>query len=416
MDHFRYIDGTAHCEAVPLKKIAERVGTPAYVYSRATLVRHCTRLTSAFNDYPTLACFAVKANSNVSVLREIGRLGFGADVVSVGELERALVAGIPGSRIVYSGVGKRRDEIERAFAAEILSFNVESDFELRLVETIAKERRTPARVSLRINPNIDAKTHPKISTGLYSTKFGMTEGDARALVRQFKSSPHLRFVGVGCHIGSQITEIGPLAMAAERMVAIAREFQAEGLPLEILDMGGGLGIRYDDEDPPTLEAYAKTLISAVKPTGLRLVVEPGRVIVGNIGVIVTSVMGVKTTPDRAFVMVDAAMNDLLRPSIYGSWHEILPVDERLNTAPKQLTDVVGPICETGDFLGKDRQLAAPEAGALMMIRSCGAYSSSMASTYNSRPRAPEILVDGDTFRVIRPRENLADLWKPEIVD
>ena len=414
MDHFKYVNGSVHCEGVSLKKIAEQVGTPAYVYSSATLIRHCQALQEAFKGYPTLPCYAVKANSNLSVLREVFNQGFGADVVSIGELERALLAGALPEKIVFSGVGKRPDEISRALDAGILSFNLESAFELRHISEVAAAKKKVARICMRINPNIDAKTHPKIATGLYSTKFGMAEETARALLQEFKLDKNIKLVGLACHIGSQIVDIKPLQEAANSMRRFADEVVNLGYPLEFVNMGGGLGIRYNDETPPSLEVYAKSLIDAISPTGLRLIIEPGRVIMGNVGVIITKCIGSKSTPEKTFVIVDVAMNDLLRPSIYGAFHDILPVDESILAGVNRLTDVVGPVCETGDFIGRDRMAPPIPENALLYVRSAGAYAASMASNYNSRPRGVEVMVRGSEFFVVRKREKLEQLWADEL--
>lgn len=415
MDHFHYVNGIATCEEVPLPRIAEAVGTPAYIYSAATLRRHCRRFAQAFSRYDALPCFAVKANSNLSVLAEIFASGFGADIVSVGELERALLSGAKPKEIVFSGVGKREDEIRRGLEAGILSFNVESEAELSLVARIAAERSDVAPVSLRVNPNIDAKTNPKIATGLHSTKFGIPEDVALQLIDKVGASPALKLVGLACHIGSQITDLTPLKEAAQRMVGLAQGAQQRGHELKLINMGGGLGIRYRSETPPELEDYAETLIREVKPTGLRLLVEPGRVVAGNSGILLSRVLGLKQTPAKTFVVCDAAMNDLTRPTLYDSYHEILPVREAAapDESASPVCDYVGPICETGDILGQDRPCPTLEAGEFIYVRGCGAYAAAMASQYNSRPRAPEVLVDGDEFFVIRPRETLESLWAGE---
>lgn len=414
MDHFQIRDDVYFCEDLALPELAKAVGTPAYIYSKATLVRHARRLREAFASYPTLPCFAVKANSNLSVLNLLFREGYGADLVSLGELERALAAGVKPDTIVFSGVGKRVDEIERALQVGIMSFNVESPYELDAISAAAKIAGKVANVCLRINPNIDAKTNEKIATGLYSTKFGLPEADLPALVARIKADKHLSLIGLACHIGSQITEIGPLRDAAHRMAEISRNVQALDVDLKLLNMGGGLGIRYLDETPPSLEEYARTLIDAARPTGLKLVIEPGRVLVGNIGVLLTKVIGVKRTPERHFIVLDAAMNDLLRPSLYEAYHEIEPVKTPSTKATRVICDFVGPICETGDYLGKNRSAALPQEGDLFMIRGAGAYGSSMASQYNSRPRAPEVMVDGCSFHIVKPREKLASLWADEL--
>lgn len=412
MDHFLASGGRMFCENVAMQDIADAQGTPAYVYSRATLSRHCEKLKQAFAAYPTLACFAVKANSNLHYLREVFSHGLGADLVSLGELERARIAGVDPGKVVFSGVGKREDEIVAALDMDILSFNVESEFELANIARLAAERGVVANISLRINPNIDAKTNPKITTGLYNTKFGLPEALARRLIGEIGEMSQLRLVGLACHIGSQITDLAPLGQAALRMAAFCAEVRSDAPDLKLINMGGGLGIRYRDENPPGLDDYAQTLISAIRPTGLKLVIEPGRVLAGNTGVLLTRVIGVKTTPDKTFVVVDGAMNDLLRPSMYDSFHDIVAVDEA-GPGAEVIADFVGPVCETGDTLGKDRAVALPSPGDLFVVRGCGAYAASMSFQYNSRPRAPELLVDGSEVRVIRRRETLQDLWSLE---
>lgn len=413
MDFFQYKSGDLYCEGIRLAELADRFGTPSYIYSQATLLRHCRRLLKAFDSYPTTACFAVKSNSNLSVLRTIFSEGFGADLVSAGELERSLQAGVTPSRIVFSGVGKLDQEIVAGLNANILSFNVESDFELHAIARLAREAGKVARVSLRINPNIDARTNEKIATGLYSTKFGIPETELAAHLQIIKDSPSLKLVGVACHIGSQITDLAPLRDAATRMAQVAKNVVAAGFQLELVDMGGGLGIRYSSESTPELEDYASTLIGAIKPTGLRLVIEPGRVLVGNIGILLSRVIGVKRTPQKNFIILDAAMNDLMRPTLYGSYHDIVPVNEYPGATDPQLCDFVGPVCETGDYLGKDRRCPVPKAGDLFAVRGCGAYAAIMASNYNSRGIAPEIMVEGDEAKVIRRRQKPAEIWQYE---
>jgi diaminopimelate decarboxylase len=418
LDHFKYKDDVAFCEDIALTHLADTFGTPVYVYSETTLRQHCRNLKKAFEGHPTLPCFAVKANSNLTFLQTIFSEGFGADLVSLGELERALLAGVNPKEIVFSGVGKKPEEIRRALEVGILSFNVESQYELKTIAQLAKEKNIVARVCLRINPNIDAKTNPKIATGLYTTKFGLAENEAEELTESAKRDPALKLVGLACHIGSQITELGPLHEAAVRMAEIAKKAQEKGHQLEFLNMGGGLGIRYKNESPPSLQDYANALIDATRSVGLKLVIEPGRVIAGNAGVLLTKVIGVKKTPAKHFIVVDAAMNDLVRPTLYNSFHEILPAktarNKNLGPSKKVLCDFVGPICETGDYLGKDRLVDLPQEGDLFFIRSCGAYGSSMASQYNSRPRAPEVFVQKDVVRLIRPREKLDSLWAEEL--
>jgi diaminopimelate decarboxylase len=412
LDHFLYRDGHAFCEDVPLATLAEKVGTPAYVYTRATLRRHCREFRRAFAAHPTLPCFAVKANSNLAVLKDILAEGFGADLVSLGELERALAAGARPAELVFSGVGKRPDEIARALRVGLLSFNVESPAELELIATLAGEAGVVAPVALRLNPDIDAKTNEKIATGLYTTKFGLPEGDLPALATRIAQDKRLSLVGLACHIGSQILDIAPLAKAASRLAEQAQTLKTAGHRLSFVNMGGGLGIRYRDEKPPALDDYARALIGAVAPTGLRLLLEPGRVVAGNAGILLARVILVKRTPVRTFIILDAAMNDLIRPSLYDAWHAIEPESTK-GTGAEAVCDFVGPVCETGDYLGKERRVKIPAAGDLFMIRGCGAYGASMASQYNTRPRAPEVLVDGDRWQIVRPRETLDDLLGPE---
>ena len=411
MDHFNMRNGEVYCEDVPLRRIAEEVGTPTYVYSSATLDRHIRVMQDAFAAWPTLICYAVKANSNLGVLGRVFQAGCGADLVSGGELLRSLKAGVAPEKVVFSGIGKTRDEIALGLEAGILAFNVESAFELEHIREVAVAKNLVAPINLRINPDVDARTHPKIATGMYSSKFGIVADEARRLAALIRDDPALRLRGLACHIGSQMTSLGPLAEAADYMVGFVKELQADGHEPEVLDMGGGLGIRYQEENPPLPEDYAATLIDRVRTSGLKLIIEPGRVVVGNAGVLLNRVLGVKTTPHKKFVVVDGAMNDLLRPGMYDSWHDILPVRPG-NSAPARV-DVVGPICESTDFFGKDRSIPLPEAGDLLYVRSCGAYGSTMSSNYNSRPRTAEVLVEGDTYRVVRRREKPEELWALE---
>jgi diaminopimelate decarboxylase len=411
MDVFELRGDETYCEGVALHEIAAEVGTPAYVYSKSFLRARVAQLHDAFAAYPTQICYAVKANSNLSVLRAIFEAGTGADIVSVGELERALKAGVDPRQIVYSGVGKRDDEIQRAMDVGILSFNVESAAEMDSLARIAKARDARIPISLRVNPNISVKTNPKIATGLFSTKFGLVEGEALELAERLLNHPHLQLLGVGCHLGSQILDLSPMAEAAEVIAALARKLIEAGHRLEFVDMGGGLGITYKDERAPSLEKYAEILIQAVKPTGLRLLVEPGRWLVGNAGVLLTTVMATKKTPQKAFLIVDGAMNDLIRPAMYDAYHGIFPV--RKSHGRHEPYDVVGPVCETSDIFGTERSLPHLKAGDLIYIQSAGAYGSSMASNYNTRARPAEVLVDGHHFRIIRKREALEDLWRGE---
>lgn len=411
MDALNYRSGEAHCEQVSLARIAAEVGTPCFVYSRASLTSAARALTGAFAAHPTLACYAVKANGNLSVLKELFSQGLGADVVSAGEMERALAAGVRADRIVFSGVGKTDEEISRALENAILALNVESLEEIQRIGIIARRLKRTAPICLRVNPNIDAKTNPYIATGLYTTKFGIAESDLPEALSLVKKLGEVRLLGLACHIGSQITELGPFTEAARRMSELSVKVRSQGFPLESLDLGGGLGIRYDDETPPSISDYAKTLLTAVAPTGLKLILEPGRWLVGNAGLLVTRVIGTKRTPEKRFLIVDAAMNDLARPALYDAFHRIVPFREKAWSADQG--DIVGPICESGDFLAKDRKLPDATAGDLLIVQSCGAYGSSMSSRYNCRPLSPEVLVDGAQFRIVRPRETTASQWESE---
>ncbi len=411
MDHFVYRDRQLHAEDVPLAEIAAAWGTPAYVYSRATLERHWRAFDDALADHDHLVCFAVKANSNLAVLDVLARLGSGFDIVSVGELERVLAAGGDPARVVFSGVGKRADEMRRALEVGIHCFNVESVAELERLNAVAGEAGRPAPVSLRVNPDVDAGTHPYISTGLKENKFGIDIHEVEAVYRRAADLPHIRVLGVDCHIGSQLTDIAPFVDALQRVLALVDRLAAQGIEIRHLDLGGGLGIRYHDESPPEPEAYARALAAVLGDRELRLIVEPGRAIAGNAGVLLTRVEYLKPTATHNFAIVDAAMNDLIRPALYGAWQDIVPVAPR-EEARVRRWDIVGPVCETGDFLGKDRQLALAE-GDLLAVRSAGAYGFGMSSNYNSRPRACEVMVDGGRHFLVRERETLADLLAPE---
>ena len=413
MDHFEYRNGRLCAEDVPVADIAATVGTPCYIYSRATIERHWRAFDRAFGDHPHLVCYAVKANSNLAVLNLLARLGSGFDIVSVGELERVLAAGGDPGKVVFSGVGKRRDELERALQLNIRCFNVESESELALLEQVAAERGQPAPVSLRINPDVDANTHPYISTGLKENKFGVDPERALAIYAKAAASPHLRVVGMDCHIGSQLTQVTPFVDALERVLALAARLEAHGIPLHHLDLGGGLGIRYRDEQPPLPADHAAALMEHLRGKPYEILIEPGRAIIGNAGILVTRVELLKHGDDKNFAVVDAAMNDLLRPALYSAWQEIIPVEQRTQGESRRY-DVVGPICETADFLGKDRELNI-EPGDLLAVRSAGAYGFAMSSNYNSRPRAAEVMMDGDRFQVVRWREQIADLYAGESV-
>ena len=413
MDHFEYRDGRLHAEDVPVADIAATVGTPCYIYSRATIERHWRAFDQAFGQHPHLVCYAVKANSNLAVLNVLARLGSGFDIVSGGELERVLAAGGDPGKIVFSGVGKRRDELERALEMKIRCFNVESEAELALLERVAAERGQRAPVSLRINPDVDADTHPYISTGLKQNKFGIEVERALAVYARAAASPHLEVVGVDCHIGSQLTRVAPFVDALERVLALVGRLEAQGIAIRHLDLGGGLGIRYRDEEPPLPAEHAAALLERLRDRPQEILIEPGRAIVGNAGILVTRVELLKQGEDKSFAVVDAAMNDLLRPALYSAWQAIIPVEPRAVGEPHRY-DVVGPICETGDFLGKDRELNI-EPGDLLAVRSAGAYGFAMSSNYNSRPRAAEVMVDGGRFQVVRRRETVAELYAGEAV-
>ena len=411
MDHFEYRQGRLYAEAVPVTDIAAAVGTPCYIYSRATIERHWRAFDHAFGTHPHLVCYAVKANSNLAVLNVLARLGSGFDIVSGGELERVLAAGGDASKIVFSGVGKRRDELERALAVGIRCFNVESEAELSLLEQVAAAQSRKAPVSLRVNPDVDAQTHPYISTGLKQNKFGIGVERALAVYAQAAASPHLNVIGMDCHIGSQLTQVAPFVDALDRVLALTARLEAEGIRLHHLDLGGGLGIRYRDEKPPLPAEHASALLERLQDRSYEILIEPGRAIVGNAGLLVTRVELLKPGEDKHFAVVDAAMNDLIRPALYSAWQEIIPVEQRPQGTPR-CYDVVGPICETGDFLGKDRELNV-EPGDLLAVRSAGAYGFVMSSNYNSRPRAVEVMVDGDHFQVVRQRETVAELYAGE---
>lgn len=412
MNHFNYRDGQLCAEDLTLAAIAAQYGTPCYVYSRATIERHWRAFDDALAGVDHLVCYAVKANSNLGVLNVLARLGSGFDIVSVGELERVLRAGGDPAKVVFSGVGKRADELRRALEAGIHCFNVESEAELERLNAVAGEMKRRAPVSLRVNPDVDAKTHPYISTGLKENKFGVEIAQAPAIYARAARMPHIEIVGVDCHIGSQLTEVAPFIAALERVLALIDELAAQGVAIGHLDIGGGLGITYRDETPPSPAVYAGALLDRLRTRGLKLLMEPGRAIVGNAGVLLTRVEYLKHAPHKNFAIVDAAMNDLLRPALYGAWQEIVPVRPRAGAAVQY--DVVGPVCETGDFLGKDRALCI-EAGDLLAVRSAGAYGFSMSSTYNSRPRAAELMVDGDRVFAVRARETVEELMAGESV-
>jgi diaminopimelate decarboxylase len=413
VDHFQYREDRLHAEDVPLEAIAERFGTPCYVYSRATLERHWRAFDDALAVRPHLVCFAVKANSSLAVLDVLARLGSGFDIVSVGELERVLAAGGDPRKVVFSGVGKRADEMRRALEVGIRCFNVESLAELERLNEVAGGMGLRAPVSLRVNPDVDARTHPYIATGLRENKFGIEIDQALAAYRHAAFLPHLDVAGIDCHIGSQLTGLAPFLDALDRVLALADGLEQEGIDVSHLDLGGGLGIRYTDEAPPGPAEYAAALVARLGDRPWDLLVEPGRAIAGNAGILLTRVEYLKHTPYKHFAVVDAAMNDLLRPALYGAVQEIVPCAVR-EDGEMHRYDLVGPVCETGDFLGKDRPLRL-EAGDLLAVRSSGAYGFSMSSNYNSRPRAPEVMVDGDRAHLIRRRETVAELFAAETI-
>jgi diaminopimelate decarboxylase len=411
MDHFSYHDGSLHAENVPLADIAARFGTPCYVYSRATLERHWQVFDAALGTHPHLVCYAVKANSSLAVLQVLARLGSGFDIVSGGELERVLRAGGDPAKIVFSGVGKQVPEMQRALQAGIRCFNVESEPELLRLDRVAGEMGATAPVSLRVNPDVDARTHPYISTGLRDNKFGIDVGIAMHAYQHAAALPNIRVTGIDCHIGSQLTELTPFVDALDRVLDLVDRLEAGGIPLAHIDIGGGLGIPYRQEDaPPPPDIYARALLEHLTHRPQELLLEPGRAIAGNAGVLLTRVEYLKHTACKNFAVVDAAMNDLQRPALYDAWHDIIPVAPRAGDAVTY--DVVGPVCETGDFLGRQRDLALAE-NDLLAVRSAGAYGFSMSSNYNTRPRAAEVMVDGNSIHIIRERETIDDLLRGE---
>ena len=412
MDYFNYREnGQLFAEGCNLSELAAQHGTPLYVYSRATLERHWHAFDQAAGDVPHLICYAVKANGNLAILNLLARLGSGFDIVSGGELARVVAAGGDPSKVVFSGVAKSEAEMRYALEQQILCFNLESEAELERLNRVAAEMGQTARISVRVNPDIDAGTHPYISTGLKQNKFGVPIERAVALYHQAAQLPNIEIVGIDCHIGSQLTELEPFLEAMDRLLALIDRLAAEGIHIHHLDVGGGLGVNYSDENPSHPEQYAAALKVKLAGRDLQLIFEPGRAIIANAGVLLTRVEYLKEGEERHFALVDAAMNDLIRPSLYGAWMNIIPADKSLQR-PLRRYDVVGPVCETGDFLGKDRELGLAQ-GDLLVVRSAGAYGFSMSSNYNARPRAAELLVDGDTAHLVRQREPLADLWRLE---
>jgi len=410
MDSFAYQEGCLHAEQVDLQQLADQHGTPLYVYSRATLERHWHAFDRALGEHPHLVCYAVKANSNLAVLALLARLGSGFDIVSGGELARVIRAGGDPSKVVFSGVGKSSAEMEQALQAGIRCFNVESTAELVRLNEVAAAHGAIAPVSVRVNPDVDARTHPYISTGLKENKFGIDTGAALEVYQRAADAAHLQVAGIDCHIGSQLTEIAPFVDALDRVLELLGRIEAQGIVVHHLDLGGGLGVRYRDEHPPSPERYMRPIMARLANSNKEILIEPGRAIAANAGLLLTRVQYLKESAHRNFAIVDAAMNDLIRPALYGAWQDIVPLRKRPNAV--KVYDIVGPVCETGDFLGKDRRLSLA-AGDLLAVRSAGAYGFTMSSNYNSRPRAAEILVDGAKAHVVRHRETVDSLFANE---
>ena len=412
MDFFQYKNNQLMAENLPVKQLTEQFGTPLYVYSRATLERHWHAFNNAFGEHPHLVCFAVKSNPNIAILNVMAKLGSGFDIVSQGELERVLAAGGDAGKVVFSGVAKSRQEIARALEVNIRCFNVESEAELLRINQIAGEMGKIAPISLRVNPDVDAHTHPYISTGLKENKFGVSVEQAREVYKVAATLPNIKIVGMDCHIGSQLTELQPFLDAVDRLIVLMEQLKQDGIHLKHLDLGGGLGVTYTDETPPHPTDYAKALWEKLSAfSELEIIVEPGRAITANAGILVTKVEYLKSNESRNFAIVDAGMNDMIRPALYQAYMNILEIDRTLAREEK-IYDVVGPICETSDFLGKQRKLAIAE-GDYLAQRSAGAYGASMSSNYNSRPRTAEVMVDGDKAYLIRRREALNELWQLE---
>jgi len=413
MHHFVYKDDELYCEQVPVVYIADQVGTPFYLYSHATIARHYRVFDKAFNGLDHLTCFSVKSNSNIAVLRALAQEGAGADIVSGGELLRALRAGIPTDKIVYSGVGKTPGDIELALQSGILMFNVESSQELHLVNRIAGNVRGKVAIAIRINPDVETETHPYLTTGIMENKFGIPMKDALHVYEIANGLEHIEVKGISCHIGSQLTDIHPFTKALASLRGLLSELRNRGMAIGYLNLGGGLGITYNDETPPHPHEYASALKEMIKRDSITLILEPGRVIIGNAGILVTRVLYTKSTANKRFIIVDAAMNDLIRPALYNSFHAVQPV-KRINADPIK-ADLVGPVCETGDFFARDRAMPPFEQGDLIALMSAGAYGFSMSSNYNSRPRPAEVMVKEEQFSIIRAREALEELLRGESV-
>ncbi|MDU6976772.1 MAG: diaminopimelate decarboxylase [Haemophilus parainfluenzae] len=414
MDFFQYKNEQLYVEDLPVKQLAEEFGTPLYIYSRATLERHWHAFDSALGKHPHLICYAVKANSNIGILNVMAKLGSGFDIVSQGELERVLAAGGEASKVVFSGVAKSRAEIMRALEVGIRCFNVESVAELHHINQIAGEMGKVAPISLRVNPDVDAHTHPYISTGLKENKFGVSVDEAREVYKLAATLPHVKITGMDCHIGSQLTELQPFLDATDRLIRLMEQLKEDGIKLKHLDLGGGLGVTYTDETPPHPSDYATALLNKLKDyEDLEIILEPGRAIAANAGILVAKVQYLKSNESRNFAITDTGMNDMIRPALYEAYMNIIEIDRTLGRE-KVIYDVVGPVCETSDFLGKQRELAIAE-GDYIAQRSAGAYGASMSSNYNSRPRTAEVLVDGNKAHLIRRRENLSELWALESI-
>lgn len=406
-----YKSGLAYLESVSLRSIAEKYGTPLFVYSKETITQRCETLLKAFSKHPTLGCYALKANSNLSLIKHIFSKGLGADVVSGGELRKSLIAGLSSDKIIFSGVGKTKEEIREGINKGIFSFNVESLEEIRLIADVAKQENVHARISLRINPNINVKTNPYIATGLYKTKFGLPENQIKEALDLLKKCTELSLVGLSCHLGSQIKNTSPYAQASKRLVHIADNLQSQGYPIEFLDLGGGFGVSYEGGKTPAITDYAKAIQEPLKGKPYLLLVEPGRWIIAESGILLSQVLYVKSNPHKNFLITDASMTELIRPALYEAYHPIELCEKR--RGKQEVFDIVGPVCETSDFLGLKRKLGPSRAGDYLWIGFCGAYGASMSSQYNVRPKAAEVLIDGSSVSIVRKKELLEDLWKNE---
>lgn len=413
MHYFAYHSGELYCEEIPVRKIIEKYGTPLYIYSAKTIKRHFKVFDSAFTNIKHITCYSVKANSNLSILALLKKEGAGADVVSGGELKRALKAGISPEKIVFSGVGKTPEEMELGLRAGILMFNVESAEELEVLGEVAQRLKIKAPFALRVNPNVDPKTHPYISTGLRKNKFGLPEEEVIPLYLKARENLYLQPIGIDAHIGSQLTQISPFVEAVRRLKELWQELTLRGFELKYFDLGGGLGIVYDAEEPPLPEEYSASIVNELKDLPLTLILEPGRVIVGNAGILVTKVLYTKSNREKNFIIVDAGMNDLIRPAFYQAYHKIIPLEDR--EEEEIVADIVGPICESGDFLAKERKIPKVKRGDYLVVMSAGAYGFVMSSNYNSRPRAAEVLVDGSEAFLIRRRETIEDFLALESI-